>query len=173
LFYGEYPNGIIDHIDGNRSNNAIENLRILDAAENTHNIRKAYSSNKTTGLLGANYCKENKKYLARIMVRGKMHNVGRFKTAQEAHDAYMRAKAILHPASVAAAEYVKGKSIMSNLNRSIAARVRPLASIPQKEGFQLIGVHKNGSEALLTVFVDKDGFHKVPGYHDLAGWKLK
>lgn len=50
--------------------------------------------------------------------------------------------------------------------------IRPLASIPNKEGFQLLGVHKNGSEALLVVFVDKDGFHKVPGYSELVGWRL-
>lgn len=62
---------------------------------------------------------------------------------------------------------------MTNPNRPEKARIRPLASIPNKEGFQLVGVHKNGSEALLTVFVDKDGFHKVPGYHDLVGWKLQ
>jgi hypothetical protein len=51
--------------------------------------------------------------------------------------------------------------------------LRPLASIPNKDGFQIIGVHKNGSEALLTVYVDQaDGQHKVPGYADLVGWKL-
>ena len=58
---------------------------------------------------------------------------------------------------------------MSNYRKD---EVRPLASIPNKDGFQVIGVHKNGGEALLTVFVDTDGFHKVPGYADLAGWKL-
>lgn len=51
--------------------------------------------------------------------------------------------------------------------------IRPLASIPQKDGFQIIGVRKDGSEAVLTVFVDEvDGLHKVPGYADLVGWHL-
>lgn len=50
--------------------------------------------------------------------------------------------------------------------------IRPLASIPQKDGYVLIGVRRDGSEAQLTVFVDIDGFHKVPGYADLVGWKL-
>lgn len=50
--------------------------------------------------------------------------------------------------------------------------IRPLASIPNKEGFQLLGVRKDGSEAVLVVFVDKDGFHKVPGYSELVGWRL-
>lgn len=61
---------------------------------------------------------------------------------------------------------------MSNPNRPGKAIIRPLASIPNKEGFVLIGVHKNGSEAELTVFVDESGFHKVPGYENLQGWKL-
>jgi hypothetical protein len=51
--------------------------------------------------------------------------------------------------------------------------LRPLASIPNKEGFQLIGVRKDGSEAVLSVFVDKaDGLHKVEGYSQLVGWKF-
>lgn len=50
--------------------------------------------------------------------------------------------------------------------------LRPLASIPNKEGFQLIGVRRDGSEALLVVYMDADGFYRVPGYSDLMGWKL-
>lgn len=61
---------------------------------------------------------------------------------------------------------------MNNPNRPASAKIRPLASIPNKDGMIIIGVHKNGMEALLTVFVDKDGLHKVPGYHDLVGWRL-
>lgn len=51
--------------------------------------------------------------------------------------------------------------------------LRPLASIPNKEGFVIIGIRKDGSEAKLTVYVDDaDGQYKVPGYSDLAGWRL-
>lgn len=50
--------------------------------------------------------------------------------------------------------------------------IRPLASIPNKDGYVLIGVRRDGSEAQLTVFMDTDGFHKVPGYADLVGWRL-
>ena len=51
--------------------------------------------------------------------------------------------------------------------------LRPLASIPNKDGFQLIGVRADESEATLTVYVDPvDGLHKVPGYSELIGWKL-
>lgn len=59
-----------------------------------------------------------------------------------------------------------------NPNRPATARIRPLASIPNKEGMIIIGVRKDGSEGRLVVFVDASGFHKVPGYADLVGWKL-
>lgn len=57
-------------------------------------------------------------------------------------------------------------------SRPAIDRIRPLASIPQKEGFVLVGIHKNGSEAELTVFMDDSGFYTVPGYSELTGWKL-
>lgn len=58
-----------------------------------------------------------------------------------------------------------------NRNRPGNAAIRPLAAIPHKEGFVLIGVHRNGSEAELTVFMDESGNYVVPGYADLRGWK--
>lgn len=58
---------------------------------------------------------------------------------------------------------------MTTTNQS---KLRPLASIPNKAGFLIIGVRKDGAEAELTVYVDKDGFHKVPGYDQLVGWQM-
>lgn len=45
----ELENELIDHIDGNPSNNSKENLRICTHAENMRN-RKTHKNNKTTGL---------------------------------------------------------------------------------------------------------------------------
>lgn len=51
--------------------------------------------------------------------------------------------------------------------------IRPLASIPQKDGAVIVGVRKDGSEGRLVVYVDQaDGLHKVAGYAELVGWKL-
>lgn len=51
--------------------------------------------------------------------------------------------------------------------------IRPLASIPQKDGAVIVGVRRDGSEARLVVYVDPaDGLHKVAGYSELAGWRL-
>lgn len=57
-------------------------------------------------------------------------------------------------------------------HRSNNGKLQPLASIPNKDGYCLIGVRKDGTEAVLEVYVDEeDGFHKVPGYKELIGWK--
>lgn len=61
---------------------------------------------------------------------------------------------------------------MNNPNRPSAARIRPLASIPMKEGFVIVGVRPDGTEAELVVFLDHENNYRVPGYHDLVGWKL-
>lgn len=61
---------------------------------------------------------------------------------------------------------------MNNPNRTTSAKIRPLASIPHKEGFQIVGVRASGAEAILTVFVDASGNYTVPGYALLVGWRL-
>jgi len=58
-----------------------------------------------------------------------------------------------------------------NRNRPGNAPIRPLASILHKEGMVIIGVHKNGSEAQLVVYMDEGGNYVVPGYENLVGWK--
>lgn len=50
--------------------------------------------------------------------------------------------------------------------------IRPLASIPQKEGAVILGIDRKGAEARLIVFVDKSGQYTVPGYSELVGWRL-
>lgn len=40
LFYGRYPKNIIDHINGNRADNRIENLREVTHRENLRNMKK-------------------------------------------------------------------------------------------------------------------------------------
>lgn len=52
------PNQLIDHIDGNRTNNCISNLRLIPEAENTRNT--SMYSNNTTGVTGVYF--DKKKY---------------------------------------------------------------------------------------------------------------
>ena len=58
--------GYIDHIDGNRSNNCIENLRIVDRVKNQWNRR--ISRNSNTGVKGFRLRKDSNKYEVRIAV---------------------------------------------------------------------------------------------------------
>ena len=92
--YGVLPDLQIDHIDGNKSNNCIENLRLATNQENSQNERKARNKSRVN-LLGV--CRKGKKYKAQIKVKGKTINIGYFTNEQDAHEAYVRAKRQLHP----------------------------------------------------------------------------
>ena len=92
--YGKWPDKNIDHIDGNRSNNRLCNLRDVTQAMNIQNEIKPRSNNKS-GFLGV---KANRGlWKAEISVHGKTKFLGRFKTPEEAHQVYLEAKRRLHP----------------------------------------------------------------------------
>ncbi len=94
--HGALPADQLDHIDGNRSNNRIENLREATKAQNMQNQRVAHISNKTTELLGACFHKASGKFQAQIRLSGKPRHLGFFPTAIEAHHAYLTAKRRVH-----------------------------------------------------------------------------
>jgi len=92
--HGTWPIGNIDHIDGNRSNNRIANLRDVSQAMNIQNERKPRSNNKSGFLV----VKANRGlWKAEISINGKTKFLGRFKTPEEAHQVYVEAKRRLHP----------------------------------------------------------------------------
>lgn len=92
---GEWPPEGIDHIDGSKMNNAFANLRPASPALNMQNQRHARADNKSS-LLGATWHKQPGKWRARITIDGKQHHLGHFKTADEAHIAYVQAKRAMH-----------------------------------------------------------------------------
>lgn len=92
-WYGEWPNGEIDHIDRNAGNNAIANLRIVDRHTNMQNQLKV-RSDSTVGLKGA--VRHGNGFVARIRAYGKFHYLGYYRTAEEAHAAYLRGKQRFH-----------------------------------------------------------------------------
>jgi hypothetical protein len=67
----------IDHINGDRLDNRIANLRHVTGQENQRNQKK-YSTN-TSGYLGVSWQKAAGKYRASIMVDGKTKHLGFFK----------------------------------------------------------------------------------------------
>lgn len=86
--YGVYPEKMIDHINGIRSDNRVSNLRYTTPSQNMMNSRQARSS---AGYKGVSFHKEEKRYRARIMIEGKIHCLGGYSTAEEASEAYNRA----------------------------------------------------------------------------------
>lgn len=90
---GAWPSQEIDHIDGDRTNNALANLRMVTTAQNHQNMRAARADNKI-GLLGVSPCRGG--YRAQIQVAGKKRWLGEFKTAEQASAAYVSAKRELH-----------------------------------------------------------------------------
>lgn len=93
---GSWPKVVIDHKDGNRSNNAFSNLRAGSHSDNAHNTRTPRKSN-TSGYLGVTWDKSRGKWQAAICVKRKSIALGRFDTPEEAHAAYVAAKRKLHP----------------------------------------------------------------------------
>lgn len=91
--YGKFPANFIDHIDGDRVNNKIVNLRQVSNQENSYNHRKC-NSNNSNGFLGVFKC--GNKFRACIVVNQQKIHLGSFNTPEEAHQAYLKAKRIHH-----------------------------------------------------------------------------
>ena len=94
--HGELPKMFLDHINGEKSDNRICNLRPADHSLNNQNQRAAQPTNKSSGLLGCYFVKAKGKYKAQIHHSGKSSHIGYFKNAEEAHQAYLIAKRELH-----------------------------------------------------------------------------
>ncbi len=91
-FHGVFPTHQIDHINGNKLDNRIENLRDVPQKMNTWNLQRAKKNNKS-GFLGVDWKPSHKKWRAQIRVEGKKIQLGLFDTAEAAHIAYLAAKA--------------------------------------------------------------------------------
>jgi hypothetical protein len=93
MHFGEISDATeIDHIDGDRGHNAIENLRLATHMQNMCNM-KMHADN-TSGFKGVS--KKRNKWRARIMVAGKEIALGVFETASLAKEAYDAAAKELH-----------------------------------------------------------------------------
>ena len=75
---------MIDHIDENKINNNVKNLRWATNQENQCNQSKY--KNNTSGFKGVTF--HNNKFRARININGKKKHLGLFETAEEASKAY-------------------------------------------------------------------------------------
>lgn len=92
--FGEFPVGILDHINGNRQDNRIGNLRQVTASQNCHN--ELLRTNNTSGVKGVTWDKRRKSWAAKFWHERKCINVGNFKSLEEAKEAVMRKRKEAH-----------------------------------------------------------------------------
>jgi len=92
--HGEWPFGVIDHINGVLADNRILNLRDVSVSLNAQNQRSARRDN-ALGVLGVRKTATGK-YQTRITLNGKTRQIGAFASVEEASAAYIAAKRDLH-----------------------------------------------------------------------------
>lgn len=90
IAHGEWPSGEIDHIDGDRTNNRLCNLRCVSPAENKKN--RAIGINNTSGRLGVSYNARDNRWAAYI---GTGVRLGTFRNIEDAVSARAEAEARL------------------------------------------------------------------------------
>lgn len=98
LHYGCPMPPLIDHINGDKLDNRIVNLRAATRSENAWNQRAAHAGSRSNHL-GVSYddsARTKKPWRAKITAHNVTHWLGRFKTEEEAAEAYKRAKQTLH-----------------------------------------------------------------------------
>lgn len=78
----------VDHIDGQKQNNNVSNLRWATHSENLINISK--SKQNTSGIKGVHFRKDKQKYQATITIKDKRVHIGYFKTIEEAKEARIK-----------------------------------------------------------------------------------
>jgi hypothetical protein len=91
---GEWPQHDIDHINGDKSDNRIANLRDVEPRVNLENQRR--SRGKTSRFLGVSWNSEKRRWKAAIQVRGRVKNLGHFDDEKMAYQAYVQAKRVFH-----------------------------------------------------------------------------
>lgn len=91
MHHGAWPDGQIDHIDHDRMNNRIPNLRVVQHQENHRNT--SHRKNNTSGVMGVSWYKAGDKWTAYIMVGGAKQHLGYFDNFDDAVAARKAAEA--------------------------------------------------------------------------------
>lgn len=93
MFNGRIPT-MVDHIDGDKQNNKIENLRECTESQNQHN-RRIYANN-TSGIKGVYWNKSANKWQVSIGINGILKHIGCFSSITDAANARRQAAEKYH-----------------------------------------------------------------------------
>lgn len=100
LWNKRWPDGEIDHINGDKSDDRINNLRECNRVTNQQNIRNAFGGRDAGAMLGVYLDKRkpesSKRWRSAISVNGKQVSLGYYYSQQDAYKAYVNAKRVLH-----------------------------------------------------------------------------
>ena len=80
--YGEFPEHVVDHIDGNPNNNSIQNLRSVTRSQNLYNSKIPITN--TSGVKGVHWSSRENKWRVKLHVNGKEKNFGYFDSLEVA-----------------------------------------------------------------------------------------
>lgn len=89
LTHGTWPKHSIDHINGNKSDNRLANLRDVDDTRNQQN-RFSARVDSQSGLMGASPYRN--RWKSQIRINGEVKYLGVYDTPELAHAAYIQAK---------------------------------------------------------------------------------
>jgi hypothetical protein len=94
LYHHGYLPNFVDHIDGNKTNNKIENLRPITKSQNAMN--KKIGTNNTSGTKGVMWHKRDKKWFVQVRVNSKCHSFGYYDNKELAELVAIEATNKLH-----------------------------------------------------------------------------
>lgn len=94
LYIHSYLPSSIDHIDGDKQNNKINNLRPCTTSQNTRNSK--INTRNTSGVKGVSWHKNRRKWQAQIMTNGHTKYLGLFKRLKEARDVVRVNRELMH-----------------------------------------------------------------------------
>lgn len=87
FMFGYIPSGyFIDHINGNKTDNRLQNLRLATNSQNQQN--RPAPKNSSSGYRGVTYHKAVNKWMARICHKGQRKTIGFYDSPEDAYEAY-------------------------------------------------------------------------------------